>query len=102
MPLISDYILENIKMSCNICLESGDLIHSCTCSILVHKKCVQAWHSNIDYGKIIHPGNLCCPQCKKPGRAEFMKFEQDVEAMLKIMKENNNWAYIICPIPRNE
>ena len=47
-------------MSCNISLESGDLIESCSCSIKVHEECIKSWHSNIQYGDVVNPGNLCC------------------------------------------
>ena len=98
--IIKHKILEFIKMSCNICLESGTLISPCSCSLKAHEFCIKSWHSNISYGKVIKPGNLCCPQCKAPGRARFMAvFDNDKEVinMLEILNTNKDWTHILCP-----
>ena len=87
-------------MSCNICLESDNLICPCECSLVCHRKCIEMWYDNVDYGKIIRPGNLSCPQCKAPGKAEFMKiFENDneIKDVLKKIEENSKWTHILCP-----
>lgn len=56
-------------MSCNICLgEDGTIISTCDCTHQAHLECIRLWHSNVSYGKIIHRGHLCCPQCKSPSK----------------------------------
>ena len=87
-------------MSCNICLELGDLIRPCSCVIEMHEECMRLWHSNIGYGKVIQSGNLCCPYCKSPGKAQYMSiFEDDKEItdILKILNDNPDWTHILCP-----
>ena len=87
-------------MSCNICFDTGNLISPCSCSILVHEECIKSWYNNIDYGKIIKQNNLCCPQCKAPGKAEFMKIfknDQEVIDTLDILDKNSDWTHILCP-----
>ena len=85
-------------MSCDICFESGDLISPCSCSIQVHEKCIRLWYSIVS-GKVIKSSKLCCPQCKTPGKAEFMKiFKDDKEVIeiLNILEKNKDWTYIVC------
>ena len=87
-------------MSCNICFESGNLINTCSCSIVVHKECIKLWHRNVAYGKVIKKGNLCCPQCKVPGKSEFMElFENDQEVVniINILNRDSDWTHILCP-----
>ena len=86
-------------MYCNICLESGNLISPCSCSLKTHEECIKLWHK-ISYGKVIKLRNLCCPQCKTPGKAKFMNvFNDDKEVinMLKTLGENKDWTHILCP-----
>ena len=95
--IVKHKILEFIKMSCNICLESGTLISPCSCSLKTHDECIKSWHSTISYGKIIKSGNLCCPQCKAPGKADFMTVfnnDQEVINMLEILNKNSDWTHI--------
>lgn len=77
---------------CNICLESMNVINTCSCSHVAHKKCIETWH-NIEYGKIIQIGRLCCPQCKAPAKSEYIQNKE----ILRTMTDNPGWTYILCP-----
>ena len=87
-------------MFCNICFESGDLIKPCDCSLSCHEICIKTWFNNVAYGKIVNEGNLCCPHCKAPGKAEFMqisKNDNEIINMLNVIKETKEWIHILCP-----
>lgn len=71
-------------MSCNICLEPDNLINTCICSHQAHEKCIKIWN-NIELGRIITKGKLCCPQCKKVKNPDHEKIINDKE-----------WSYILC------
>ena len=95
-PLIS----EDIDMSCNICLESGELIRPCSCTIEAHFRCIKSWHSTIGYGKVIKSGNLRCPQCKAPGKSQFMslfKNDKEIIDVLATLNRSPDWTHILCP-----
>ena len=87
-------------MQCYICLESDNLINPCECSIQVHQECIEKWYKNVDYGKILNRGNLCCPYCKRPSKCDqnvFFNDDNEICEVLKIMDKNPNWLHIICP-----
>lgn len=72
-------------MSCSICLKLG--------------KVIKSWH-NVHYGKNITSEQLCCPDCKAPGRAEFMpifKNDNEIQNTLRFLDDNKDWICILCP-----
>lgn len=79
-------------MACNICLESGDIINTCDCSHQAHLGCIKQWHRNVDYGKIIRPNFLCCPQCKTQSKYIDNLKSDDIVNIIN----DKEWTYILC------
>ena len=85
-------------MSCNICLQSDNLINSCPCQS--YEKCIESGYYDIYYGKVVTKSDLSCPKYK----AIIMQLSGNDEegvSMFEIIEKDSESRHILCPSCRH-